>query len=105
MTPLQEIDEFADLRLDVEVQLDRKPLTLREMLQLDTDSVIRLPRAAGENIDAVQQASSGVDLGEGYARIAVDHYFQIDGTPARNVSDGLDRAHEEASLIKRMPDV
>lgn len=53
MTPLQEIEEFADLRLDVEVQLDRKPLTLRDILQLESDSVIRLPRSAGENIDVL----------------------------------------------------
>jgi len=53
MTPLQEIEEFADLRLDVEVQLDRKPLTLRDILQLETESVIRLPRSAGENIDVL----------------------------------------------------
>jgi flagellar motor switch protein FliN len=51
MTPLQEIDEMADLRLDIEVQLDRKPLTLRQILELEADSVIRLPRSAGENID------------------------------------------------------
>ncbi len=53
MTPLQEIDEFADLHLDVEAQLDRKPLTLKEILQLDANSVIRLPRLAGENIDVL----------------------------------------------------
>jgi flagellar motor switch protein FliN/FliY len=53
MTPLQEIEEIADLRLDVEVQLDRKPLTLRQILELEVDNVIRLPRSAGENIDVL----------------------------------------------------
>ena len=51
MTPLQEIDTFSDIRLDIEVQLDRKPLLLREILELETDSVIKLPRSAGENVD------------------------------------------------------
>ena len=51
MTPLQEIENFSDLRLDVEVQLDRKLLSLRKILELDGESVIRLPRSAGENID------------------------------------------------------
>lgn len=51
MTPLQEIEDFSDLSLDVEVQLDRKALTLRKILELDAESVIRLPRSAGENID------------------------------------------------------
>jgi flagellar motor switch protein FliN len=53
MTPLQEIDEFSDLRLEVEVQLDRKPLMLRQILDLDAESVIPLPRSAGENIDVL----------------------------------------------------
>lgn len=53
MTPLQEIDEFADLRLEVEVQLDRKPLTLKEILKLDAGQVIPLARSAGENIDVI----------------------------------------------------
>jgi flagellar motor switch protein FliN len=53
MTPLQEIEEIADLRLDVEVQLDRKPLTLRQILELEANSVIRLARSAGENIDVL----------------------------------------------------
>jgi len=53
MTPLHEIEEIADLRLDVEVQLDRKPLTLRQILELEAGSVIRLPRSAGENIDVL----------------------------------------------------
>jgi flagellar motor switch protein FliN/FliY len=51
MTPLQEIEDFSDLRLDVEVQLDRKPLTLRQILEMEAETVIRLPRSAGENID------------------------------------------------------
>lgn len=53
MTPLQEIDEFSDLRLEVEVQLDRKPLMLRQILDLDAESVIPLPRSAGEHIDVL----------------------------------------------------
>lgn len=53
MTPLQEIEEIADLRLDVEVQLDRKPMTLRQILELEAGSVIRLLRSAGENIDVL----------------------------------------------------
>ena len=51
MTPLQTIEGFTDLQLDVEVQLDRKSLTLRQILEIDTNSVIKLPRSAGENID------------------------------------------------------
>lgn len=46
-----ETQHFAEVPLDVEAQLDRKVLTVRELLDLDVGSVIRLNRSAGENID------------------------------------------------------
>jgi flagellar motor switch protein FliN len=51
MTSLQDIEGFSDLQLEVEVQLDRKLMTLRQIMELTKDSVIKLPRSAGENID------------------------------------------------------
>ena len=51
MSPLQETEGFSDLKLDVEVQLDRKLLSLRQILELDQNSVVKLPRSAGENVD------------------------------------------------------
>lgn len=42
---------LADVPLDVTVQLDSRILTVREILALETGSVIRLSRSAGENID------------------------------------------------------
>jgi flagellar motor switch protein FliN len=51
MSPLQEIECCSDLFLDVEIQLDRKPMTLRQILDLSGGSVIKLPRSAGENVD------------------------------------------------------
>lgn len=51
MSPLQEIESCTDLSLDVEVQLDRKLMTLRQILELGRGSVIKLPRSAGENVD------------------------------------------------------
>lgn len=51
MTPLEEIAHLADVPVDVEVELGRKIMTIRDILQLDLDSVIRMPRSAGENID------------------------------------------------------
>jgi flagellar motor switch protein FliN len=52
-TLLQGIDEFADMRLEVEAQLGRTSLTLKEILKLDTGNVIRLSRSAGENVDVM----------------------------------------------------
>lgn len=51
MSPIQEIEGYSDLCFDVEVQLDRKQMTLESILELEPDSVIRLPRSAGENVD------------------------------------------------------
>jgi flagellar motor switch protein FliN/FliY len=51
MTPLQEVAAIADVRVDVAVELDRRLMTVREILGLTVDSVIEMPRSAGENID------------------------------------------------------
>jgi len=42
---------MADIPVDVEVELDRKVMTVSEVLDLNTGSVIRMTRSAGENID------------------------------------------------------
>ena len=50
MTP-EETAGFEDVPLQVEAELDRKALTMREILQLAPGAVLKLPRSAGENID------------------------------------------------------
>lgn len=49
--PLNEIARFADVPVEVEVELDRRVLTVREILELNPGSVIGMTRSAGENID------------------------------------------------------
>jgi len=51
MTALEEIAPIADVPVAVEIELDRKMMTFRDVLALDVDSVIRMTRSAGENID------------------------------------------------------
>jgi flagellar motor switch protein FliN/FliY len=51
MAPLEEIAHLADVPIDVEVELGRKIMTISEILGLDVDSLIRMPRSAGDNID------------------------------------------------------
>ncbi len=51
MSSLEEIAHFADVPIDLEVELGRKIMTISEILQIDPDSVIRMPKSAGENID------------------------------------------------------
>lgn len=51
MTPTEEIGPFADVPLDIEVELDRRIMSVREVLQLDIDSILKMNRSAGENLD------------------------------------------------------
>ena len=51
MTPTEEIVGFEDVPLAVDVELDRRIMTVREVLQLDIDSVLKMNRSAGENLD------------------------------------------------------
>lgn len=51
MTSAEKIAPLADVPLDVAVELDRKIMTLRDVLDLEVGSVIRMSRSAGENID------------------------------------------------------
>lgn len=51
MITLNEIARFADVPVEIEVELDRRVLTIRELLELEAGSVIGMTRSAGENID------------------------------------------------------
>ena len=45
------VDHLADVRLDIQVELDRKVVTVRQLLELDSGAVLKMTRSAGENID------------------------------------------------------
>lgn len=51
MTPFQEIADLADIPVQVEVELGRRIMTIAQILELTPDSVIRMQRSAGDNID------------------------------------------------------
>src|SRR5674476_1603460 len=51
MTPQEEIAPLGDVPVDIEVELDRRVMTTREVLQLEVGCVIGTSRSAGENID------------------------------------------------------
>jgi flagellar motor switch protein FliN/FliY len=53
MKSLEQIAGFEGVELDIDVELDRKTMTIRELLELEPGSVIRMSRSAGENIDVV----------------------------------------------------
>lgn len=51
MTAEDRISLLADIPLEISVELDQRILTLRDILELESGSVIGMRRSAGENID------------------------------------------------------
>ena len=51
MAPSEEIAQLADVPMEIEVELDRVPMKIGALLELDVDSIIEMPRSAGENLD------------------------------------------------------
>jgi len=51
MTPQEEIAPLGEVPVEVEVELDRRLMTTREVLELAEGSVMATSRSAGENID------------------------------------------------------
>jgi flagellar motor switch protein FliN/FliY len=57
MTPLEQITDLADVPVDVEVELGRRIMTIAQILELGPESVIRIARSAGDNIDILVGAT------------------------------------------------
>ncbi len=51
MDHLGELDHFSEIPMDIEAELDRKIMTMSQILDLEAGAVIKLRRSAGENID------------------------------------------------------
>jgi flagellar motor switch protein FliN len=51
MSSLEEIADFADVPVEVSVELGRRIMTIAQILELGPDSVIRMARSAGDNMD------------------------------------------------------
>jgi flagellar motor switch protein FliN/FliY len=51
MTAAQEVAMIADVPIEIEVELDRVELKIGALLDLDVDSILEMPRSAGENLD------------------------------------------------------
>jgi flagellar motor switch protein FliN/FliY len=51
MSTFAELAHISDVPVQLEVELDRKVMNVRSILELRQGSLIRLTRSAGENID------------------------------------------------------
>jgi flagellar motor switch protein FliN/FliY len=63
VTTLEQIAKFADIPIEITTELARKVMTLRQILDLDRGSVIKLARSAGESLD-VFAGSAQLGYGE-----------------------------------------
>jgi flagellar motor switch protein FliN/FliY len=50
-TVAEDLAIFANVPMNVDVELDRRKMTLAELLRLDVNSVLKMHRSAGENLD------------------------------------------------------
>jgi flagellar motor switch protein FliN len=53
MTAFEQIAHIADLPIALDVELDRRIMSLRQILELEQGSVIKMSRSAGDNIDVL----------------------------------------------------
>jgi flagellar motor switch protein FliN len=53
MKIIDEICHVGDIPLDVLVELDRKVMTIRDILSLDKGQIVKMNRSAGENLDLI----------------------------------------------------
>jgi len=51
MNPQEEVAILGEVPLEIEVELDRRSISTREVLALEEGAVIATGRSAGENID------------------------------------------------------
>ena len=53
MTTLEQIAALGDVPVQIGTELDRKIMTVRQLLELDKGCVVKMMRSAGENIDVL----------------------------------------------------
>jgi flagellar motor switch protein FliN/FliY len=51
MTPQEEIAPLGEIPVEIEIELERKLMTTRQVLRLEEGGIIETSRSAGENID------------------------------------------------------
>ncbi len=48
---MEDLRHFLDVPIKVTIQLADRTMKVRDILQLQTDSIVELPKSAGENVD------------------------------------------------------
>jgi flagellar motor switch protein FliN/FliY len=53
MTVREQIAHFNDIPITVDAELDHRVMTMRQVLEMEVGSVIKMSRSAGENINVL----------------------------------------------------
>jgi len=53
MTAFEEIGRLGNIPINVDAELARRTMTVRDILALERGSIVRMLRSAGENIDVL----------------------------------------------------
>jgi flagellar motor switch protein FliN/FliY len=48
---MEELQHFLDIPIQITIRLADRTMKVRDILQLQLDSVVELPKSAGENVD------------------------------------------------------
>ena len=78
---MEEVALYVDVPLDVDVELHRHTLTVRNLLKLEEGTVIPFRRSAGENLDVLRVKGSGWDMGSieaaGFPAVRLDQLRRL----------------------------
>jgi flagellar motor switch protein FliN len=48
---MEELHHFLDIPIKISIQLAKRTMKVRDILQLQSSSIVDLPKSAGENVD------------------------------------------------------
>ncbi len=76
---LEEVAHFLDVPMKVVIQLGQRNMRVREVLQLKPESIVDIPKSAGENVDIYINGKL----------IAFGEVLQMEGSAGVRITDVL----------------
>jgi flagellar motor switch protein FliN/FliY len=90
------IERFADVSIEISVEIGRVTMPIGELLKLGTGAVVELNRAVSEPVDVMAQ---GVRIASGEV-VVIDDRFAVRITEIVNTDDGREASHISSSRIR-----
>lgn len=90
------IERFADVSIEISVEIGRVTMPIGELLKLGTGAVVELNRAVSEPVDVMAQ---GVRIASGEV-VVIDDRFAVRITEIVNADDGREASRMSSSPIR-----